>query len=195
MTLIRIVKVGGSLLGWPGLRDGLRAWLASQPAGENILICGGGALADVIRRADREFALGEEAAHWLCIDLLSVTARVLAVMLRNVPLVETYDELAAQIAAGEGGTVVFDPREFLREREASFPGRPLPHGWNVTSDSIAGRLAEVMGATEVILLKSAEPTSASLAELAAAGYLDRHFPALSLGGVDVRMVNLRAAGD
>jgi aspartokinase-like uncharacterized kinase len=116
---------------------------------------------------------------------------MLAVALGDAPLVETFDELAARTADRENGTVVFDPREFLRERERGLPGRPLPHGWNVTSDSIAGRLGEVIGAAEVVLLKSADPATASLAELAAAEYVDRHFPALSLAGADVRIVNLR----
>jgi 5-(aminomethyl)-3-furanmethanol phosphate kinase len=195
MMLTRIVKVGGSLLGWPPLRDVLRTWLASEPAALNVLVCGGGSLVEVIRRADRDFSLGDETSHWRCIDLLSVTARVLAAVLRDVPLVETYEELLTQVAHRKSAMVVFDSRAFLREHEARLPGQPLPHGWEVTSDSIAGRLAEVIGADEIVLLKSSDPPSALLGELAAAGYVDRYFPLLTMGRADVRIINLRGAVD
>ena len=61
-----------------------------------------------------------------------------------------------------------------------------------TSDSIAARLAEVLGADEVVLLKSQDPPSqASLAELAASGYVDAWFPEAA-AGLSVRLVNLRS---
>ena len=61
--LTRVIKVGGSLLDWPPLPRAIGSWLATQPAALNVLICGGGPLAETIRRADRDFRLGDETAH------------------------------------------------------------------------------------------------------------------------------------
>src|SRR5690349_7408469 len=104
----RVIKVGGSLLDWPPLPAALRRWLSEQPPGLDILLAGGGKLADVIRRADRDFQLDETFSHWLCIDVMSITARLLAAVLADAPLVADYDELLARVAQSEAGVVVFD---------------------------------------------------------------------------------------
>jgi len=183
---IHVVKVGGSLLDWPKLPAALREWLAAQPPAVQVLICGGGPLTDVIRQADRAFSLGEEAAHWLCIDALAVSARLLSAVLAGLPLIESLGELPAS------GPAVFDPRRFLIEEEPRLPGCVLPHTWAATTDSIAARVTEVMEAPEVVLLKSADPpTAASMKGLAAAGYVDAHFPSAAAAIAEVRFVNLR----
>jgi 5-(aminomethyl)-3-furanmethanol phosphate kinase len=189
--LTRVVKVGGSLLDWPPLGQSLKAWLVQQPAEFNVLICGGGALANAIRDADRRFSLGDEISHWLCIDVLSITSRVLAAAVHEMPLFARLDQLQAAISRGEGRGVVFDPRDYLREHEPQQPGRPLAHDWSVTSDSIAARLAQAIGADELVLLKSCEASSGSLSDLAAAGIVDRFFPVAAADICNVRMVNLR----
>lgn len=187
---LRVVKVGGSLLDWPGLPAALRSWLAEQTPAVNVLLAGGGKLADAIRQADAAFGLGEEAAHWLCIDALGVTTKLLAAALdRNDSLVATLDALRQPDCEK---LVIFDPRDFLLLDEATtLPGDVLPHAWSVTSDSIAARLAQVLAADELVLLKSADPPmGATLADLAASGYVDGYFPAVGFLG-RVRAVNLR----
>jgi aspartokinase-like uncharacterized kinase len=186
---LRIVKVGGSLLDWPPLPRALRTWLDEQPAAKNVLICGGGPFTNAIREADRVFALGETTAHWLCVDALAVSARLLAGLLGNTPLVDTLDQLAA---APDGASVVFDPRRFLVESEPSWPGTALPHSWSATTDSIAARIAEAISANELVLLKSANPPALLAEDLAAAGYVDLHFPRAAAGIARWRCVNLRA---
>ena len=72
---------------------------------------------------------------------------------------------------------------------------PLPHSWDVTSDSIAARLAVLAGADELVLLKSGLPAgSLTLAQAAETGYVDRYFPVAAAGVPRVRCVNLRADG-
>jgi 5-(aminomethyl)-3-furanmethanol phosphate kinase len=189
--MIRIAKVGGSLLDWPQSPAAVRQWLSTQPRAINVLVAGGGALAKAIRKADEQFALGEERSHWLCIDVLSITARILAAAMPEFRLVTSYAELQSEIAKKSAGAFLFDPREFLTHNEARLPGAPLPHDWTATSDSIAARIAECLPAGELVLLKSTDPPSASLVDLAAAGYVDRYFPIAAANFPPPRLVNLR----
>src|SRR5581483_9101616 len=129
-------------------------------------------LANVVRKADRDFGLGEEVSHWLCVDAMSINARVLAGAMPRRTLVSGYADLKADTARMRPNVVIFDPGEFLAEHESRLPGRPLPHDWTVTSDSIAARVAEILAADELMLLKSSDPPAATLNDLAAAGYVD-----------------------
>src|SRR5437763_9704230 len=139
--MIRIVKLGGSLLDWRQFPAALRHWLSKQSPARNVFIAGGGALADAIRKADRDFVLGEERSHWLCIEALSITARIVASAMPEFPLASRYAEVQSEIAKKYSGGLIFDASEFLAEHESRLPGRALPHDWAVTSDSIAARIA------------------------------------------------------
>ncbi len=88
-----------------------------------------------------------------------------------------------------GPTAVLDAHEFAVEDDAR-PGA-LPHSWDVTSDSMAARVALVAGAATLILLKSTRLHEAeSWQDAAERGLVDRHFPvamqALSSVSVSVR---------
>jgi aspartokinase-like uncharacterized kinase len=197
---VRVVKFGGSLFDWPELPAALRCWLACEPPAVNVLLAGGGELADAIRRADAALGIGETAAHWLCIEILGVTAQMLAGLLPDQfdgssPLVRLLSDLRERIESGVPATIVFDPRAFLIDDEPHLPGGTLPRNWSVTSDSIAARLAAVLCAGELVLLKSADPPPhGALAELSAAGYVDAYFPQAARElTTAIRFVNLRTA--
>lgn len=177
---LRIVKVGGSLLELPDLAERLQRWLSQQSPATNVLLAGGGVLADEVRRWDERFQLGQAGSHWLCVDLLDVTAGLLSALLPEARLCRDY-----QAMLDGHPTFVFAPAHFLREQEARLAGLPLPQSWDVTSDSIAARLAEVLTAEELVLLKSSLPTSH------AAEYVDRHFAQAAGCVPKVRLVNLR----
>ncbi len=88
--------------------------------------------------------------------------------------------------------VLFDVEQFLREVEPRLAAVPLPHTWDVTSDSIAARVAELLGAEELVLLKSGLPSPrGDLAGWAASDYVDRYFPVAATRLARVRAVNLR----
>lgn len=197
MNAVRVIKVGGSLLEFPDLAQTLRQWLELQAPAPTVLIAGGGKFADVIRDADVRFRLGEEAAHWLCIDALGVTARLVARLLPEAELecgeLVCLSERLNLAALGNGipPLIVFDLQKFLRNEEPSRP-HPIPHAWSVTSDSLAARLAEVLAANELVLLKSASGTSHGSPNAASeAGFVDAHFPRASERLPFVRCVNLR----
>ena len=168
---IRIVKLGGSLLDWEGMPEALLAWLAKNEDCENWIVVGGGRAADAIRtRAARE-TLDDEAAHWLAIEAMRENSTALS------------KRCDAQF---------YDVGPFLREEEPRLPGVKLPHNWDVTSDSIAARLAITQRAAELVLLKSTLPKwQASLETLAKVGYVDAFFPPLEPEVPPLRFVDLR----
>ncbi len=185
----RVVKLGGSLLDFDRLVPKFRAWLAAQPPMPAVMLVGGGRLADCVRDAFARHRFGEEAAHWLCIRLLGVTAELVAGLLPEAVLVKRFDELSAEMSAKR--LAVFEPEQFLREEEAN----PLPHTWDVTSDSIAARLAACLDAGELVLLKSGLPADrVTLRAAAEAGYVDRYFPIAAAGLARIRCVDLRSDG-
>lgn len=187
---VRVVKVGGSLFDYPRLAVALRKWLTSQPCAQNVLVAGGGKLADVIREADQRFSLGEETSHWLCIDALRVTARLLAGLLPETRLIMVLEQLKLALAQENAtGTIVFCPENFMREVEPALGDLSLPHAWSVTTDSVAARLAEVLQAKELVLLKSSDPP-ADTEEMKA--YVDEYFPIAARNVQKIRFVNLPA---
>jgi dihydroneopterin aldolase len=194
---LRVVKVGGSLLDWPPLAQRLNEWLSRQRPARNILIAGGGKLTDAVRELQKVQHFDDETAHWMCASALSATARMLTAMVPGGRLRTRLSELREH-EPDQYAPQIFDAGHFLHELEDLMPGDPLPHDWTATSDSIAARLAALLGAYELVLLKSAAPPNAkSLAPLAEAGYVeagyvDAYFTRAAADVARVSFVNLRA---
>jgi aspartokinase-like uncharacterized kinase len=189
-----VVKVGGSLLDWPDLPGRLAEFLASGLGHSNrlVLIAGGGRMVDAVRDLDRVHRLGDAEAHWLAIDALDLTARVLGRLLPGARVIADDDGVRACWEAGL--TPVLAPGLVLRKPG---PGRgaPLPATWDATSDSIAAWIAARLGADRLVLLKSRHLTrGVSRSRAAAEGLVDPLFAAVArpLGRVDYR--NLRDPG-
>jgi aspartokinase-like uncharacterized kinase len=183
-----VTKIGGSLLSRRDLPQQLRQWLSAALATHAdthyVLIVGGGKLVEAIREIDSASPLGEANAHWMCVELMSVTARIVAALLPELRVVVQFPQLSERTV--HPGATLFCPAEFLRHIEPTCAGTRLPADWSVTSDSIAGRLAIVLRADELVLVKSAAPPiprsegSEWLNDLAANGYVDRFLPSLRL---------------
>ncbi len=183
------MKVGGSLYDLPDLGPRLRDWLARLGCREVVLVPGGGAAADVVRDLDRAHGLGEETAHWLALRAVSLNARFLASLL---PSAVVSADLDAWPGLWAGGTVpVLDAHAFA----AADDGRPgcLPHHWGATSDAVAARLAVVVGAARLVLLKSVTvPDGTDWARASRRGIVDEVFAGIvACHGLEVRAVNLR----
>jgi 5-(aminomethyl)-3-furanmethanol phosphate kinase len=186
---VRVVKVGGSLFDYAAFLPAWRRWLAEQAPAAHVLIAGGGQLADAIRAADAVWGLGDQTAHWLCIDALAVSARLLAAILKESRLETSWERLLQQLDECQVDLpLVFCPLEFLQQVEQRLAPPPLPHDWSVTSDSIAARIAGILGADELVLLKSADPPACAPPR---PPYVDEYFAQAARGLNAVRFVNLR----
>jgi aspartokinase-like uncharacterized kinase len=185
MTALRVIKLGGSLLGRTDLRPRFDEWLASQRPAKNLIVVGGGSLVEAIRELHHVHRFSAATCHELAIDAMSVTARLVAELL-DLPRLTKLDEARETLRAA----AVFDVRDTVWHEEPKTPGIRLEIGWHVTSDSIAARIAQMLGASELVLLKSAPPPSQDIAALAAQGYVDEFFPRIACELPAVRFVNL-----
>ncbi len=191
---LRVVKVGGSLLLWPALPDRLRQWLAEQPPAFDVLVAGGGRLVDVLREADRAHGLDQATSHWLCVRAMAVNARLLAALAPEARWIASLDAGARAAEAAfdaPGAVAILDPWPFMQADQQAVDPPALPCRWDVTSDSIAARLAQRGQAAELVLLKSSLPAARRLEQAAVEGYVDGFFPRAA-ASLPVRCVNLRS---
>ena len=143
---LTVLKLGGSLLGNPGQWRATVATIASFGASQRLVVVpGGGSFADRVRWIDAEIGIGADGAHWMAIAAMDQHAEMIA----GAPGFVRVTDLAGVIAAHARGEVpVIAPLQWLRSVD------PLPHSWNVTSDSIAAWLAGTLHATRLVLIKS-----------------------------------------
>jgi aspartokinase-like uncharacterized kinase len=109
-----------------------------------LVVPGGGSFADQVRRADRRFGLGDSAAHWMAILAM-----------------DQYGYLLGRLAPG--AVLVRHARRYPPRRlHVLLPSAwllaadPLPHSWDVTSDSIAAWVARAAGAPRLMLVKDVD---------------------------------------
>jgi aspartokinase-like uncharacterized kinase len=192
---VRVIKLGGSLLDsseWP---DAFRRWLARQPPMPNVLIVGGGALAEAIRVWDRIYSLAPRDAHWLAIATMTLTARLADKLLHEAALTDQWStvlDFAGNVDRLQT-LLIFDPSRFLETIETKLDGEPLPASWDVTSDSIAARIAGLLECQELVLLKSSPPPPemTGFERLADSQFVDQAFPRFARDVPQVQLVNLR----
>jgi aspartokinase-like uncharacterized kinase len=188
-SFTRVVKVGGSHFEVPNFGQYLARWLEAQPPTRHVLLAGGGTLVNEIRRWHNAKPLDDQVAHKMCIEAMNITAQLLVQAIPGAKLVEQYNEL--ELIPSHDLLVAFAPLDWLRREEPDQLGTKLPESWDVTSDSIAARLAICLGADELVLLTSADPPTGDLQELSDLGYIDKFFPKLAAELPPWRMVNLR----
>ncbi len=189
--IVRVVKIGGSLLDFADLPTELCKWRDAQRDGFNVFVAGGGALADAIRRMDNALQIGDVHAHWLCVRMMDVNARILSRLL-NCEHITDFENLRQMQATSQGASsYVLAVQQFLKDVEPTCGGKQLPQDWSVTSDSIAARVAIALGADELVLLKSALTDAQSLSEAVRHGYVDEYFATAASRLPSIRCVNLR----
>jgi aspartokinase-like uncharacterized kinase len=126
-----VVKLGGSLYTHvPELVPIFRS--STRPL---LIVPGGGPFANALRQA----GLDEETAHWEAVTAMNIYGRYVAS--HGLPVTDTL--------AVPAQTTLFLPGQCLREQD------PLPHSWDVTSDTIAAWAAAELH-LDLLLLKSVD---------------------------------------
>ena len=140
-----VLKVGGSLGRRPRrLRRLMAALGALAPPRTLVVVPGGGLFAEEVRRADRRFALDPSSSHWMAILAMDQSAYLLRHLAAGAVLVRSPEAIRT------GRLNVLAPSAWLLRAD------PLPHSWDVTSDSIAAWVARALRAARLVLLKSVD---------------------------------------
>ena len=143
-----VVKVGGGLLGKAGALELVIEALTAFRRGRRLVVLpGGGPFAEAVRRMFKRVKIGEDAAHWMAVLGMDQYAHALAARLPGAALVDGDGGISAAVQAGR--LPVLAPYRWLRAAD------PLPHSWEVTSDTIAAWLAGQLHARRVVLIKPA----------------------------------------
>ena len=152
-----VVKLGGGVLAHLDEFATALAMIAAAAGDRRLVVVpGGGPFADLVREVDRRQHLRDSTAHWMAILAMDQYAELIAERLPGAALVTDGPAIGAALDAGR--IPVLAPSRWLREAD------PLPHSWDVTSDSIAAWMAGALGARRVVLIKPAAAIGAALVD-------------------------------
>lgn len=161
-----VVKVGGSLAETGRLPSVLSMLAnAKKPL---VVVPGGGVFADKVRDLQRAVGFDDQAAHRLAMLGMHQMADTFVEIEPRLVVVDTHHAIADihRIPA----TPVWVPLPTL-DGDMS-----VPQNWDTTSDTIAARLALLLGGAPLVLLKSIDPGGEYSAEkLGESGVVDRAF--------------------
>ena len=164
----RVVKLGGSLLDLPELPERMATWRSNQADIPTIWVVGGGQPVERLRRRYDECETSPNAAHWQCIELMDANSAAVA---KSFPEWKFLSEFESQFANRVPSDQFILVSRWLRQSETG-----LPESWDVTSDSIAAKIATEIGAVELVLLKSCNaPVADDISDLSASGFVDAYF--------------------
>jgi aspartokinase-like uncharacterized kinase len=137
-----VIKVGGSFGARPtSLARLMKALSGAARRHWLVVVPGGGSFADEVRRVDRRVRLDDSSAHWMAILAMDQYGYLLQRLAPGSALVRHRRELAP------GRLNVLAPSAWLLRTD------PLPHSWDITSDSIAAWIARALRVRRLMLVK------------------------------------------
>ena len=134
----QVVKIGGSL--FPEYAIELVKKLENT---NSCIVLGGGEFANLIRKYDNEMNFSQETNHWTAIDCMDIIAKLANDKVDSAKLAYSIEEVNE--ISDDGFTPIFIVSEFLREED------PFECSWDVTSDSIAAYVANLLNANLFIV--------------------------------------------
>jgi 5-(aminomethyl)-3-furanmethanol phosphate kinase len=161
-----VIKVGGSLAETGRLGATLSMLSAAQiPI---VIVPGGGPFADAVRSLQREINFDDAVAHRVAMLAMEQMAEWIVSQRAGLKVAHSIDDISDCIMDGQ--IPVWAPLRMIGDDET------ISADWSATSDSLAVRLAELLGA-RLILLKSVDVADGlSAEELARQGAVDGFFP-------------------
>jgi aspartokinase-like uncharacterized kinase len=148
MKLETVLKVGGSLGRGEGLT--LLCKEISQLGKRRglLVIPGGGEFADQVRSYYQRYHLSETTAHRMAILAMDQYGCLLRDLIPDSVLAS--DLLSARAIAANGQVPILLPASLVIQVD------PLPHSWQVTSDSIAAWVAGLAQIPRLVLIKNVD---------------------------------------
>lgn len=147
-----VIKLGGSLLSSPDWPDRFRRWQKQGGIPTADVIVGGGLSVDGLRRQAAAEHWDGSHSHWQAIAAMDENAQVVA-QLVGLPLVAPSSEPSG-CDSSDSGLPPLPTWRILQLGRLLRQVDPLPHSWEITSDSISAWWAQRIGASELCLLKS-----------------------------------------
>jgi len=111
-----------------------------------IIIPGGGTIANFVRNIYLEFKINDDLAHWIAIYSMNFNGLELKRKFPHLESVENFEHLKSEKRIFS----IFLPYKYLRLID------PLPHSWDVTSDSITLYCTYKLGVNECFLIKGVD---------------------------------------
>lgn len=167
-----VVKVGGSLA-----ETGRMYAVVSMIAAARVpvVVPGGGPFADSIRALQPTMKFGEAMAHRLAMLAMQQMGELIVAQSDRFIVAQSLGEISNAVRNGK--VPVWAPLRMIAGDAA------VPAGWSATSDSLAARLAELLGAPLVPFSKSVDVTpDATLEDLARRGIVDPILPSIVARG-------------
>jgi 5-(aminomethyl)-3-furanmethanol phosphate kinase len=164
-----VVKLGGSLA--ESMRLASILDIVGRARAPVVIVPGGGAFADAVRRAQADFEFSDEDAHRMALLAMHQSGLMLASLHPRLAPIETLAGLRKELDAGR--IPVWLPYK-MSQRD-----KRVSADWSTTSDGLAARLAERLGGATVVLVKSCRilPGSA-MVSLVFEGIVDPTFAAI-----------------
>lgn len=127
-----VVKIGGSLRDRGREVIEILIKLSHDSEAKIVVVPGGGVFADLVREHSKE--ISQDTAHWMAIHAMDQYGLYLA----DGSSVQLFEDLGK--IGDSKGTFILLPYMIMRQLD------PLPHSWDVTSDTIAAWVANEIGA-------------------------------------------------
>lgn len=153
MSLDAVLKVGGSLSRGPGLEALCHEISHLGERHPLLVVPGGGQFADQVREAYRRYELDETAAHHMALLAMDQFGYLLNRLIAGSALAA---DLPSACRTAESGHVAV-----LLPSSPVIHADPVPHSWQVTSDSIAAWVAQQAHCRRLVLLKDVDGLLAS----------------------------------
>ena len=136
-----------------------------------VVVPGGGPFAESVRELQRTMHFNDAVAHRLAMLAMHQMAELMMSLQGGLEIAQSLDEISAVLRRDE--VPVWVPLRMIADDVT------IPAGWTATSDSLAARLAELLGGAHLVLLKSVDvEKEASAEELARRGVVDPEFPTI-----------------
>lgn len=167
-----VIKLGGSLLGSAELERWLEI-VSRYGDGKAIIVPGGGVFADAVREAQQQSGINDKVAHHMALLAMDQYGVLMAGLNRKLATAASELEIAERGWQHRG--IVWLPSKMVCAEET------IPTSWEVTSDSLAAWLAQILNAEHLVLVKSQRPLHNSFEELAEDGTVDARFADFAAG--------------